>query len=445
LNQLNIHSSEKEQFSNALTVLLIGAPLWIYWWHLIQSSINREEERRSTIRILILYVLTLAGALIFTINTGEILYQLLRAALGEGTTLQNLLAEISTPISLALTFGVIWAYFSGILKGDISSETDTTKQAAMHRIYRYILASLGLAGTIFSIAGISGWIIDLLLKNNWIWQDGNQTLAQNLAVLTVGTALWLVFWQKVNDESIQSGETGDHARRSLSRKIYLFLIIFACVIGVMASAGFLIYILLQSLFGTHNASLFNDVLQYSRLILLFAAFLAYHLTWLRRDNHTLTTALEKLQTAFPVVALLDPESARGKGLQKAFQRFAETIPLKLISPEQMEADSLKDAAAVVLESSLLEEQALKFTRLMENYSGRIVILPAIHSRYIWLNSHLKEADIQKSCALTARSLAEGQEVKPITSSSPWLIIAYIIAGLVGLQLLASVLVMAFSV
>ncbi len=437
-------SSGKEQFSNAMTMLLIGVPLWVYWWYLIQSSIHREDERRSTIRSLILYVLTLTGALTFSINTGGILYKLLRVVMGEATTFSNLMAVIRTPISLALTFGVMWAYFSGILKGDISSEIDPTKQAAMQRIYRYILAGLGLAVTILSIAGLSGWVIDLLLKDDWIWQDANQSLAQNLAALAVGITLWLLFWRKVNDESEQAGETGDHARRSLTRKIYLFLIVFACVIGVMASAGFLTYSLLQSLFGSDSSSLLNDVLQYFRLTLLFAAFLAYHLTWLRRDNQSLTASLEKLQAAFPVVALLDPESARGKGIQRAFQRLAEAIPLKFISPDQMVADSLKDAAAVVLDTSLLEDQAVKFTGLMTEYPGKIIVLPAAHSRYIWLSSHLKEADIQKGCALTARSLAEGQEVKPITTSSPWLIVAYIITGLVGLQILASVLVMGFS-
>ena len=434
----------QEQFSNALTLLLIGTPLWSYWWHLIQSMMSVEEERNSTIRTLILYILTLTGALTFSINTGEILYQLLRTILEEFASIQNLLAEISTPVSLALTFGVLWAYYSRILKINISLENDTIKQGAMHRIYRHILAGLGLAGTIIGVASIMGWLIDLVLENQWIWQIYSLSLAQYLAVLCVGMALWLVYWPKVNREAVQTGEVGDHARRSLSRKIYLYLVIFACVIGVMASAGFLIYSILQSLFGTDNSSLLNDILQYFRLILLFAAFLAYHLNWLRRDNRTLTTSLQNLQTAFPVVALLDPESTRGKGIQKTFQRFAGTIPLKLIPPHQMEADSLVDAAVVVLETSLLEEQAIKFTGLVKDYLGKIIVLPASHSRYIWLNSHLKEADILKGCALAARSLAEGQEVQPITTNSPWMIFAYIIAGLVGLQILASVLIMAFS-
>lgn len=437
-------SSEKELFSNSLTLLLIGAPLWLYWWNLIQSSINQKKERHSTTRILILYILTLTGVITFSINTGVILYHLLRVVLGDLASFQNLLAEISTPISLALTFGVVWAYFSYILKDNISSENDTVKQGAMHRMYRYILAAPGLAGTIIGVGSITGWLIDLLLEKQWFWQNNTQSLAQNLAVLCVGMALWLVYWPKVNYEAMQAGEAGDHARRSLSRKIYLYLVIFASVIGVMASAGFLFYSLLQSLFGVDNSNLLNDVLQYFRLILLFAAFLAYHLTWLRRDNHTLATSLEKLQAAFPVVALLDPESIRGKGIQRAFQIYAEAIPLTLLPPHQFDANSLKDTAALVLESSLLEDQTVKYTHLIKAYSGSVIILPAVDSRYIWINSHLKETVIQRGCAQTVRSLSEGQTAKPVTSGSPWLIIAYIIAALIALQVLASILMVSFS-
>ena len=430
-----------EQFSNALTLLLVGTPLWLYWWHLIQSTMNVEEERHATVRTFILYFLTLTGALTFSINTGGILYWLLRIALGEVNLFQNLLAEINTSLSLALIFGVVWAYFSRILTGDIASTTDKIKQAAMHRIYRYILAGLGLAGTIFSIAGIIGWLIDLLLKNNWIWQNNNQSLAQYLAGLIVGMALWLVFWQKVNRESMQSGEAGDHARRSISRKIYLFLVIFACVIGVMSSSGFLIYNLLQSLFGASTDTLLNDVLQYSRLILLFGAFLAYHLSCLKRDNRALNKYLADQQAAFPVILLLDPESARGKGIARAFQRYAEAIPVRLVHPGELQTTKIEDSSAIVLQSELLETCNTDTSQLINAYQGEVIVLPASQSRYIRVSSFLKEADIHKGCALIARSLAEGQEVKPISSNSPWLIISYVIAGLVALQILASALMM----
>ncbi|MCD4673890.1 MAG: DUF5671 domain-containing protein [Anaerolineaceae bacterium] len=91
--QQSIGSSGKEQFSNALTLLIVGAPLWVYWWHLIQSVISVEAERRSTLRTIILYILSLVAALTFSINAGWIIYWLLRAALGDVHTFLALLAH----------------------------------------------------------------------------------------------------------------------------------------------------------------------------------------------------------------------------------------------------------------------------------------------------------------------------------------------------------------
>lgn len=444
--QQAIGSGNREQFSNALTLLIVGAPLWVYWWQRIQSATSVAAERHSPLRTGVLYVLSLVGAVVVSFNAGWIIYWLLRAALEDMGPFRSLLIEMSSSLSFALTFSVFWAYFSRVLTADITARNDATKQAAMLRIYRYLLAGLGLAGLITGIAGISGWIIDLLTQTDAIsiWQEKIRTLSGNLAVLLVGLVLWLVYWQQVNHAAAQTGESGDHARRSLSRKIYLYLAIFACVIGSMASAGFLIYTLLQNLFGAANLHLLNNALNYLRLILLFAAFLAYHLTCLQRDNRALTKHLLEKQAAFPVLAALDPQSPMGKGILKAFQRFAEGIPLQFALPDEIQPNDLKGFAAVVIADHTLEDPN-GISRLMQTFAGQVIVLPANQGRYIWLNARQKEGDLQKGCALAARSLAEGEQVKPVSSTSPWLIIGYVIAGLVGLQFFFSLLSIFFGV
>jgi len=323
-----------------------------------------------------------------------------------------------------------------ILRGDISAEADVTKQAAMHRIFRYILSALGLGGLIFGASGVIAYVIDVLTKSSLSWQDNSHGLASSLAVLIVGFVLWIVYWQLANREAQLAGLEGDHARRSLSRKIYLFLVIFACVIGTMASAGFLIYSVLQSIFGSTSQNILNEVLQYTRLILIFAAFLVYHLSSLNRDNRVLSRFLIEKQAAFSVAAILDLQSGMGKGLLKAFQRFSPGIPLQFLHQESLNAESIKDASAVVLETSLLETGDSRITRLLDNFSGKVIVLQSPQSRFVWISLANKEAEIMKGCALAVRSLAEGQEVKPVSSSSPWVIISYLVAALFGLQILA---------
>jgi len=437
--QQSIGSGGKEQFTNALTLLIIGTPIWAYCWRSIQSSVTDHQERHSILRMVILYALTLGGTVTLAVNTGWIIYWLLRTFLGEQNTILDLLARMSLPISLAITFAVIRAYYSMILRGDISTEADISKQAAMHRIFRYILSALGLGGLIFGAAGVIGYVIDVLTKPSLTWQDNSHVLASSLAVLIVGFVLWILYWQLANREALLTGVEGDHARRSLSRKIYLYLAIFACVIGTMASAGFLIYSVLQSIFGSSIQNILNEVLQYTRLILIFAAFLVYHLSSLNRDNRVLSRFLVEKQAAFAVAAILDPETGMGKGMLKAFQRFSPGIPLQFILPDSATAESIKDASAVVLETSLLESGDTRIIRLLENYSGKVIVLQSPHGRFVWISLANKEADIMKGCALAVRSLAEGQEVKPVSSSSPWVIISYLVAALFGLQILAVII------
>ncbi len=437
--QHSIGSNGREQLVNAVTLIFVGVPIWVYWWLRIQLSIESYVERHSTLRMIILYLLSLAGCITFAVNFGWIVYWLLRLAFGDRYQITSFMTELSSPISFALTFGIVWAYFSKILKIDILSESDKVRQAAMICIYRYILAMVGLGGMIYGLISTMGYVIDLTTKSSMTWLDTHKSLAVNLAVLIVGAGLWLFYWRKVNSESILNGEDGDHARRSLIRKIYLYLAIFGCVIGTMAATGFLLYTLLQSAFGSSTVTLLTDSLNYLRLILIFAVFLVYHLISLNRDNHALTLHLAEKQASFPVVALFEAESHAGKGLQQAFDRFAGGIPLSFVNPVEQNIEDISSSGAILVSTDLLLLENHLVSDILKKYPQKIIIIPTKNELVIWITSTLKEWDLFKGSALTAKALAEGQAVKPISGSSTWLVISYIIAGLVGFQIVVVLL------
>ena len=344
-----------------------------------------------------------------------VVYYLLRVALGDANTLNVLLTQLSRPISLALPFGVIWAYFARILESDITTETDEVKRSAMRRLYRYILSAIGLGGTIYGLAGTAGFIINLLTRHSMSWQDKHQYLAANLAVLLVGVVLWLVYWLKVNRESMIEGMMGDHARRSLSRKIYLYLVVFACVIGTMASTGYLLYRLLQSVFGTPGYNLLTDSLQNLRLILIFAAFLSYHLICLNRDNRALTRHLAEKQAAFPVIALFDPAvglwHGYTAGIPTTCRQHSNSIrfTVRPAGRDPCWSRSSDPGSDILLQNGGAASEKLK------GYPGKKMVLPSPNEKYLWMISSHKEQDIYKSCALASRAMAEGQPIKPVSS------------------------------
>lgn len=430
------------QLANSIALLIIGVPLWVYWWLRIQASIANESERRSTLRLVLFYIISLTAIVVFSVNTGRIIYSILSPVFNNSFSILPFIKTIAGPISMALPFGIVWVYFSGKLFGDIYTLEDRVQQSALKRLYHTILSAIGLAGTVFGLAGVLSVMIDIFSQEAWIGGNQNQRLATGLAVLVVSLALWLAYWLPVNKEAQLPGEEGDHARRSLSRKIYLYLAVFACVIGVMASSGLLIYTVLQHVFGSAETSLMNDSLQDLRLVIIFTAFLAYHLSRLRFDNKMVSKQLAEKQANFPALALVEPESGMGVGLKQAFLRNAAGVPLRFVTGEKVDSEQLKGVGVVIVESSRVEGKAL--SQLLPGFKGKVIILPVVHSQYIWAGALKRDTDIQKACALAVLSLAEGLAVKPAASSSPWVVVGYIFAAIVCIQILFGVLAALFG-
>lgn len=434
--QERIGTSGRELFGNGVTLLIAGVPLWVIWWNTIQNANDDKVDAHTMLRTIVLYLLYITGAITFSVNSGWILYWFLRLTLGEVFSQMQVLDNLRIPVSLAIPFGVYWAYFAGILEKDISIIPDTVRQAAMRRLYRYILSTIGLGGTIIGLIGTLGFIIDLVTKHTLSSQTKYSTLAGNLAVLVVGIAIWLVFWGKANQESVITGEEGDHARRSLSRKIYLYLVIFGCVIGTMASTGYFLFRLLQSVFGFAGTTLLSDSLNDFRLVVVFAAFLAYHLVTLNRDNRTLSKHLAERQETFGVLALFDAESTIGKGLSLAFQRHASRIPLKFASILDLRHEDLDKTDAVILDSGQMISNLGDIKTKLNDYPGKQIVIPSVDQQQTWIALPMKEQDVYRNCAQLTKAMAEGQTVKVNQALSAWMIISYVIAGLLGLQILA---------
>ena len=67
-------------------------------------------------------------------------------------------------------------------------------------------------------------------------------------------------------EAFAEGEVGEHARRSVIRKFYLYLVLFAAVIGGMATAVALVYQLIRVVLnGDTGAGFANDLLNLVQL------------------------------------------------------------------------------------------------------------------------------------------------------------------------------------
>jgi len=134
----------REIVVNGTALLLIGTPVWVYSWRVIQDSLTDPVEMGSNLRLGILYILALGGVITVVTVSFNVVSDVLIALLGHESTFREFLTNIGGPLSIGIPLGIVWAYYSHWLNRHIEAIGDMVRQAGMKRLYTYILAFIGL-------------------------------------------------------------------------------------------------------------------------------------------------------------------------------------------------------------------------------------------------------------------------------------------------------------
>src|SRR5215208_5946895 len=283
----------REVVVNGVALLVVGTPIWVYSWRVIQDSLVDPAERGSILRLGILYLLALGGVITVITTAAMVVNAIITWLLGADWTFADFIQQIGGPISIGVPLGLVWAYYGVWLNRHIDAVGDRVRQASLKRLYYYILAFIGLVVAFVGVATLFSFIIDMITGTRILMSDSTRgTLATSISSLIVGLPLWLAMWRPMQAEALAQGEMGDHARRSVLRKIYLYLALFASVIGGMATAVGLVYQLIRILLGGNAGSGFvDDILNFMQLLFLFGVVLMYHLNVLRMDGASTADSL----------------------------------------------------------------------------------------------------------------------------------------------------------
>lgn len=428
----------REMYINGLALIMVGTPIWVYTWDVCQKALDERSERGSTLRMAILYILALAGVVTVLSMTGLIINEILLRLLGADIAWRELISRIGAPFSVGVPLAVVWAYYGGWLGREIASVSDDARRAALKRFYLYILALIGMVATFTGLALLLAFIVSVLTGSALWGEVLRPRLSGAIATLLAGLPLWLVAWRPMQAEALAPGDMGDHARRSLVRRAYLYLAIFATVIGGMASAIYLVYTILFGILDHRSESFLTDVLNGLQLLSLFAAFMVYHWTTLRQDGGRAADALASRQAHFAVLIFETQGSGFAAPLMDAIKRASASIPVAVQAVEQGIPDGAGAVQAVVLPSSLALDPPEALRLWLKDYSGpKLVVpvkdLPSKLQSWYWPGGALKNN--QGVAAQIIRQLAEGQEVRSTSGTPAWQMTAYVFAALFGLQFL----------
>ncbi len=441
-----VGNSRSSMLANGLTLLCVGIPLWFYTWLQVQRSLKHPDEKASLLRRVILSILSLIGLGGVLIPAGIILMTVFQVILGKPFTFAAFLNEISVPLSILLTLGGLWIYYGRMLQTEIQWLPASPRRAAIKRIYSYLLAFFGLGATFIGIFSLLTFLNDLAIGTPSVsGEDWLQTrLSAALATIAIGLPLWLKTWRPMVFEASQENESGDHARRSLVRKIYLYLVIFAGVMGTMGSAGALLFQLINALLGNTQSNFMRTVLAMIELLLLFIGLMAYHWKALRMDNSLAEAALQIRYANFPVLVLAGELPGNTVELTTALAREAESVPVTVWSVDQglPEAEH-PNIKAVVISSDLLITLPKTFRSWLQIFDGERIVVPVDQEDgWRWVFSAGQKITVgAQQAAKMITTLAEGEEPTAFRATSSGKIALYVLGGMLGLPMLLGVISM----
>lgn len=413
----------RETLINGIALLLIGTPVWVYAWRLIQDSLADPAEMGSVLRLGILYLLALGGVITVVTTAWNVVHTLLLPLLGQASTFSQIIDDLGVPVSIGVPLGMVWAYYGYWLNRHIEATGDKVREAGMKRLYYYILSFIGLVVAFVGVTMLFTFLIDMLTSSYFSLTDAyRSSLASSLSSLIVGLPLWLLTWRPMQAEALAENELGNHARRSVIRKFYLYLALFASVIGGMGTAVSLVYQLINALLGGGSSDLLHTVLNLGQLLILFVVVLVYHLNVLRRDGASISDTLAEKQSGYSVL-VIDSGDGFVEAVKAALMKHDSKVQVTVAAPAEKPEGNFN---AVVLSGEL----AVDAPEWIRSINGNRIIIQKEAPHLVWVDDAVQAAQ-------SVQMLAEGQEVRIQKGNRfvPWMIVVYIFAGLFALELL----------
>jgi len=402
-----------EQLANGLALMLVGIPLGIFSWWWVQRSLERPEERRSLLRLVALHCFHLVGLAGLLVPGGMILETGLLFLLERNNSLSAFTVSIGEPLSTAITFGAVWVYFGRVLRSETTLLPTSAQRVSVRRLFSYLISLLGLGATLIGAEALSSFVLEVALEIPLVLGPRlREQLSSSVATLLVGMILWVFTWRALSDEATQAGEAGDYARRSLIRKTYLYLALFAGVMGVTFTAGALINELLRAVFENPADDFLGDSLKLLKnLLLLFGLLLVYHGMLLRDDRRRAERWLAARHERYPVLVLAQDAGAFTQSVMAALQRETPSMPVAVHLVSQGAPDEiLSEAEAVILPAEISAQPPEAIRLWLKDFSGHRLVVPLDTEGWSWVFPGKRDLpNLAREVAKTVRQLAEERE------------------------------------
>jgi hypothetical protein len=262
-------------------LILGGAAWYFHWFRMARGDLD------STLRQVYFYLLAISGGAIAALVASTILiFRFLNWALGGAPASSSPYFQfIGWAVPTIIVGLAIWGYHQRLAQEEAGRVQD--KRQSAQRIYYYLMSFLGLGTMVAGLSIFFGILIDLIIyavgisltaAGGW-WRS---QLALCLALLIVGTPIWIYYWNGVL-KRVQAG--GSEEWRALSRRIFLYVIVGASIINLAADLINIIYQLLsKGLQGDFGVNVLRSSKWSLQTLIVAVPLFWYHWQILRSDQ-----------------------------------------------------------------------------------------------------------------------------------------------------------------
>lgn len=419
--------SGNEAFINSLALLLIGFPLWAWFWTRRQKI---DATVTTMVRLVFLFILSTVGITVTLTTASLFVHPFIRLALADPEIGKNFVTQIAGPLSVGLPVGVLWYYYHRWLNVEIKQKFLSPENRGISRFYAALLAMIGFIATLVGIGLFVSIFASFVFGTKIFSETFRNGFSNSLATLITALPLWLINWHKLDNPS---PDWRNENSASVTRRAYLYIAIFGTVIGSMVSAINLANTLLYGFLEQRGTTFGTEILSKSLLTLEFTIFAIYHWQKIKEDNK-LIREQEKEFSGDRSVILIGYSSHFTEQVISAVQAKLGEAPIHSMGLAEFETAVLTDQDTVLVSS----EQLLQGVVAKEGTDHRIVYLqtPTGFADYSLKVSPRVEATVN-----AVVDIFQGKFKAEAQGTKPWQIIAYIMAVL----FLSEILLALFSV
>lgn len=427
-----------------LARLLVGLGLWLIFWRWAQRLFASAQvvERESALRKVYLYAVVFLSTVAVVASATILFAGLLSRVLGA-----PLAGDIRGSLTVLAVMGVVWAYHAVTLNSDARQSAEQPQQAGIRRLYRYLVAGVGLVALLLGIGGVTS-ILFFTLDGEPFIGGVRQALAWFIAATIAGLLVWLLPWRRVQAAVADEGTIGQTERQSLARKIYLYLFIFLATMTMLSTAVYIVSQLVELLLGSRQtAHLLRDLGMALAYSLLAVGLWLYHGTMLRSDGRAADREQRAGLAALRVAIFSGDQPDLMARLRQGVQQKLPELHLHTISAGshvEMNAETavLAEANVIISPATLAQHngqaEMAAMAAVIAHSPAYKLLIPVSQAGCLWLGVEKEdETALTKQIVAAVTQIAAGEPVHPARKLGVGAMLLLLVGGFVLLSLILS--------